>query len=86
MTLLYSAKCSVNLRSAMLMFNFSKQKSPYSRLLRTFPSMVELLTFYSNVILGYFYINEVDKYEIFEAIIFGFIVIETPEFVLKFVT
>jgi hypothetical protein len=36
-------------------------------------------------LLGYYYIRIVPDSELFEAIVFGFIVVETPNLVLKFI-
>mmetsp|Transcript_41352 Transcript_41352/g.30407 ORF Transcript_41352/g.30407 Transcript_41352/m.30407 type:complete len:126 (+) Transcript_41352:169-546(+) len=85
MTLLYSAKCSVNLRSTILMSNYMKNHPKKGKKCLSFiPVLIEFLTFYNNLMLGYLYINEIAVGEIFDAIVFGFIVIDTPELVLRF--
>ena len=85
-TLLYSAKCSTNLRAGILMHYHAKEHKGISRFYRSTPTVVEFLTGYSNLLLGYYYIRQVADAALFESIVYGFVVTETPELILKFIS
>jgi hypothetical protein len=37
-----------------------------------------------NLLVGIYYLAHIDIYEIFESIVYGFIIIEAPEIMLKY--
>jgi hypothetical protein len=53
--------------------------------IRILPPLAEFITGETNLYLGYYYIRQVNNNVLFESIVYGFVIIETPELILKFV-
>ena len=83
MTFLYSAKCSASVRSSILMIAHARHNDN-NCFWKYLPCVLEFATAIGNILLGFYYIRTVSDNVLFEAIVYGFIVIETPKLVLVF--
>ena len=81
MMYLYAARSNMNIRSSYIMM-----KHKYDHKIRGFamriPIYMEMICGIQNMIVGYIYIKSVETDEVFEALIYGFFIIEIPKFVL----
>jgi hypothetical protein len=68
------------------MFSHAKQNRGKFRGIKWICPFLEMSTAQSNLFLGYYYISKVNDDILFEAIVFGFVILETPDLVLKFIT
>ena len=82
MMFLYAARSNLNIRSAYFM-----QKHKIEHRIKNIRMLIsismEFFTGIQNLAIGYVYISKVGTSEVFEALIYGFFIVEIPKYILQ---